>query len=207
MMTGQNTLGGLHGDNLMRTQPILNQHVTQSKQCMLHTKPLRYFCDTCEELLCYDCTVMGPHNTQLHRICNMEEAFRYRFETINKSIHNSLVPKRAQLIGQIVRLDHRLDEIKTVKSVIERDIRNEYAGIMERLRSAEGVKTAVLQHDIAEVQKDITRIDEILMFMEEIAVGTGAEIKDASQAAQQTQAATAEGEGGSAQAAATQPPP
>ena len=186
MMTGQNTLGGLHGDNLMRTQPILNQHVTQSKQCMLHTKPLRYFCDTCEELLCYDCTVMGPHNTQLHRICNMEEAFRYRFETINKSIHNSLVPKRAQLIGQIVRLDHRLDEIKTVKSVIERDIRNEYAGIMERLRSAEGVKTAVLQHDIAEVQKDITRIDEILMFMEEIAVGTGAEIKDASQAAQQT---------------------
>ena len=39
------------------------------------------------------------------------------------------------------------------------------------LRSAEGVKTAVLQHDIAEVQKDITRIDEILMFMEEIAVG------------------------------------
>lgn len=42
---------------------------------------------------------------------------------------------------------------------------------MERLRSAEGVKTAVLQHDIAEVQKDITRIDEILMFMEEIAVG------------------------------------
>lgn len=106
----------------------------------------------------------------------MEEAFRYRFETINKSIHNSLVPKRAQLIGQIVRLDHRLDEIKTVKTVIERDIRNEYAGIMERLRSAEGVKTAVLQHDIAEVQKDITRIDEILMFMEEIAVG---DIKEA----------------------------
>lgn len=78
------------------------------------------------------------------------------------------MPKRAQLIGQIVRLDHRLDEIKTVKNVIERDIRNEYAAIMERLRSAEGVKSAVLQHDIAEIQKDITRIDEILMFMEDV---------------------------------------
>ena len=55
-----------------------------------------------------------------------------------------------------------------MKGVIERDIRNEYASIMERLRSAEGVKTAVLQHDIAEIQKDITRIDEILMFMEEV---------------------------------------
>ena len=42
---------------------------------------------------------------------------------------------------------------------------------MERLRSAEGVKMAVLQHDIAEVQKDITRIDEILMTMEDIAAG------------------------------------
>jgi hypothetical protein len=39
---------------------------------------------------------------------------------------------------------------------------------MERLRSAEGVKSAVMQHDIAEVQKDITRIDEILMFMEDV---------------------------------------
>ncbi len=39
---------------------------------------------------------------------------------------------------------------------------------MERLRSAEGVKSAVLQHDIAEIQKDITRIDEILWFMEDV---------------------------------------
>jgi len=28
--------------------------------------------------------------------------------------------------------------------VIERDIRNEYAGLIERLKSAEGIKTAVL---------------------------------------------------------------
>ena len=98
----------------------------------------------------------------------MEEAFRFRYDSINKAIHKTLVPKRSQLIGQIVRLDHRLDEVKSVKMVIERDIRNEYAAIMERLKSSEGVKTAVLQHDIAEVQKDITRIDEILMFMEDI---------------------------------------
>lgn len=49
---------------------------------------------------------------------------------------------------------------------------------MERLRSAEGVKVAVLQHDIAEVQKDITRIDEILMFMEEIAQGPAQDQKE-----------------------------
>jgi len=139
------------------------------KSCFLHNQMLRYFCDSCEELICYDCTVMGPHNTQLHRISSIEEAFRSRFDHINRSIHHSLVPKRAQLIAQIVRLDHRIDEVKTVKGIIEKDIRNEYGAIMERLRSSEGVKMAVLQHDIAEVQKDITRIDEILMTMEDIA--------------------------------------
>lgn len=61
------------------------------------------------------------------------------------------MPKRAQLIGQIVRLDHRLDEIKTVKGIIEKDIRHEYGAIMERLKSSEGVKLAVLQHDINEI--------------------------------------------------------
>lgn len=133
--------------------------------------PLIYFCVSCEELICYHCTTMGPHNTQLHRISSIEDAFKDRFDVINRQIHQSLVPKRAQLIGQIVRLDHRLDEIKAVKGVIEKDIRDEYAAIMARLKSAEGVKLAVLQYDIAEVQKDITRIDEILMSMEEIASG------------------------------------
>ena len=85
-MGGFKTVGA-HGESMFRTQPIGNPHVTQSKLCMLHNKPLRYYCETCEELICYDCTVMGPHNTQLHRICNVEEAFRYRFETINKQIH------------------------------------------------------------------------------------------------------------------------
>ena len=126
------TLGGGHGS------------LDRKKNCVLHGKPLRYFCDSCEELICYDCTVMGPHNTQLHRISSIDESFKYRFDGINKQIHQALVPKRAQLIGQIVRLDHRLDEIKAVKGVIDKDIRNEYAAIMERLRSAEGVKFAVL---------------------------------------------------------------
>ena len=51
----------------------------------------------------------------------MEEAFRARFDLVNRSIHSSIVPKRAQLIAQIVRLDHRIDEVKTLKNVIEKE--------------------------------------------------------------------------------------
>jgi palmitoyltransferase len=147
-------------------QSGLQTHVQTT--CAIHGKPLNFYCENTESLICHDCTVMGPHNTQLHRISKLTDAFSYRFQLLNKSIHENLVPKRTQLVGQIVRLDTRLDEVKSVKQVIERDIRNEYAGIMERLKSAEGVKTAVLSHDLSEVQQDITRIDEILMFMEEI---------------------------------------
>jgi hypothetical protein len=94
---------------------------------------------------------MGPHNTQLHRIASTTDSFRARFDIINKAIHRTLLPKRQQLLAQITRLDYRLDEIKTVKGIIEKDVRNEYGAIMERLRSAEGVKLAVLQYDISEI--------------------------------------------------------
>ena len=57
---------------------------------------------------------------------------------------NTLIPKRQQLIAQITRLDYRLEEIKTVKNIVEKDIKNEYGAVIERLRSAAGVKSAVL---------------------------------------------------------------
>lgn len=35
----------------------------RKRYCILHRKSLMYFCVSCEELICYDCTTMGPHNT------------------------------------------------------------------------------------------------------------------------------------------------
>lgn len=67
--------------------------------CLIHGKDLQFYCENTESLICYDCTVMGPHNTQLHRISKMDEAFAFRFQTLNKTIHDSLVPKRTQLVG------------------------------------------------------------------------------------------------------------
>jgi archaellum component FlaC len=87
--------------------------------------------------------------------------------TVN-AVTNTLIPKRSQLIAQITRLDYRIEEIKTVKGIIDRDIKSEYGGVIERLNSAEGVKLAILQHDIAEIQKDVNRIDEILQQLDEL---------------------------------------
>ena len=55
-----------------------------------------------------------------------------------------------------------------MKGIIERDIKNEYGGILERLNSAEGTKLAILQHDLSEIQKDVNRIDDILKSLDEL---------------------------------------
>lgn len=50
--------------------------------------------------------------------------------------------------AQLHRVEYRIEEIKYVETIIERDTRVEYGGILERLNNAEGVKLSVLHHDI-----------------------------------------------------------
>ena len=54
---------------------------------IIHKTPLRFYCLTTDELISYESTVMGPHNTPLHRICSIEDAFRDRFDEVNKAIY------------------------------------------------------------------------------------------------------------------------
>ena len=67
----------------------------------------------------------------MHRISNVDDAFRSRFAKTNRSIETNIIPKRAELLGQIVKLDNRLDEVKSASGAIEKDIRSEYAAIMD----------------------------------------------------------------------------
>ena len=68
---------------------------------------------------------MGQHNTQLHRISSIPDAFNARYDIIVNAVKNTLIPKRTQLIAQITRVDYRVEEIKTVKGIIYRDIKPE----------------------------------------------------------------------------------
>lgn len=53
------------------------------------------------------------------------------------------------LLGaQLHRVEYRIEEIKYVETIIERDTRVEFGGILERINSAEGVKLSILHHEI-----------------------------------------------------------
>jgi palmitoyltransferase len=49
------------------------------------------------------------------------------------------------------KIEYRIEEIKYVKTIVERDARAEYSSILERLKSSEGSKLALLHHEIAEL--------------------------------------------------------
>jgi len=139
-----------------------------AKECVHHKKKFQYYCESCEEPICDHCSMLGPHNNQLHRINTLGDAYKSRVMMIHQLISSSLLTKRDQLIAQLYRLDHRIEEIKQVKTIIERDIKTEFSGVLERLRVAEGVKLTVLNHDIAILQRDIERINDIVRVVNQL---------------------------------------
>jgi len=138
------------------------------KTCIHHQQDLVYYCESCEEPICEKCSILGPHNNQLHRINTLNEAFHSRAVATHQVITGSILGKRDQLIGQVHRIDQRLEEIKHVKTIIERDVRAEFGGMLERLRSSEGIKLAVLQHEIAHLQRDVDKINDIVNVVNEL---------------------------------------
>lgn len=38
------------------------------KFCIPHKRKLVYFCDSCQEPICQQCTALGPHNSQVSSI-------------------------------------------------------------------------------------------------------------------------------------------
>jgi palmitoyltransferase len=95
----------------------------REKFCVHHTSSLVFYCESCEEPICQNCTILGPHNNQLHRINTLQDAYKARVIAIDQLIEKSLLSKRDKLLAQIHRIDYRMEEVKAVKTVIERDVR------------------------------------------------------------------------------------
>ena len=79
---------------------------------------------------------MGPFNTGLYRVCTLVEAFNQRYSQFNYNIRSSLLPKREQLMAQMVRIEYRLEQVNTASSIIERDIKMEFSNVLSRLKHA-----------------------------------------------------------------------
>lgn len=66
------------------------------------------------------------------------------------------------------RIDNRIEQIKYVKTMIERDIKTEFSKIIDKLRMAEGAKTAILLHCLSDLQKEVDKIDDVTLHVNEL---------------------------------------
>jgi palmitoyltransferase len=131
---------------------------------------LKFFCESCEEPICQDCHRIGPHNNKLHRITNVIETFRKKINYITQIVNNNLAEKLDMLLNHIQSVENNMDEVKKTKGEIEREVRVEYSRIIENLRSEEGKKMAILQHESSALQKEIDKINDIVETVKEIAL-------------------------------------
>lgn len=134
---------------------------TQLRTCYHHAVFLTLYCDTCEEPVCDQCTIVGPHNTQMHKISNLMDAYNSRVAKLSHIINGNLIKKRDELVSRINGIEARIEELKHRQEKIERDIRTECGYIMERLKNAEGSKQALLNHEMHVVQEELEHMQEI----------------------------------------------
>ena len=76
------------------------QHARQdlSMSCTDHNKPLDLFCETCQQLICYDCTV-SKHEKPLHKYVLVNDIYSQRTDEIDQSCLQPLNEKYDQLVA------------------------------------------------------------------------------------------------------------
>ena len=70
-------------DEQVHIIPALSNHIRvsfndiykQKKLCYHHQNIFEFYCESCNEPICSECQIIGPHNTNLHRIISINEAF------------------------------------------------------------------------------------------------------------------------------------
>lgn len=137
------------------------------KLCYHHNNILDYYCESCNEPICYECQVVGPHNTKLHRISSINESFQKKHTQLVK-FKPSLMNKMTELNYSNNLIEEMISKIKYSKKKIERDIRTQFAAINEKVKSVEGKRLAVLSYESSQLQNQYNAILDIINYVNDI---------------------------------------
>ena len=121
-------------DEVARTAfqlPSINPEVTMN--CSSHDQPLKIYCETCDDLICYDCTVR-IHKGHEHDLVN-DTYDRHR-----QTIESSLEPVREQIVvvtEAVTTLTQREEEIAYQGETVKEEIHVMIKEIIDRLLQSE----------------------------------------------------------------------
>ena len=127
-------------------------------RCTKHNKNLKLYCESCEELICRDCTV---HIHKDHKYCLISDTI----ESHKEEILVSLEPVEKQLEATntaLVRLDGRRDEIVARSVAMETEIHETFNKIRETLKAREAELVAQLEgHTQQQLKKLSAQREEV----------------------------------------------
>jgi hypothetical protein len=144
------------------SQTLQIPDVSELAMCPKTGKPYTYFCESKEELLCDECVATSSS----YRLLPIAEAYRIRLAMFYNTLNTHLFAKKEKILSQIHLLEYHIEMIKREKLGIERDMKGEFSAMSDRLQGSYGSKTAILTHQITELQGDLERMNEIIRTVE-----------------------------------------
>ena len=145
----------------------LNEISNLRKLCYNHNLPLKYFCENCDEPICEECLIKGPHNNNCHNCLNIYESFRLKLNYLNQIVYKKLKSKYNLIMNQYNILEKISNEVKRNKNNIMVGIKKELNDKIENLNLIEGKKLAELNFNSTSIQKDINIMQELINNIEE----------------------------------------
>lgn len=140
-----------------------------NKLCYHHDKPLVLYCETCNETICDECQIIGPHNNKLHRISDIMSSFKKRYYQIVTENRQLLVTKYHQLESGQEHIEEIFEKLRVSKKGIERDLRTQYSALLEKIQGIEGKKVAVLSYESSQLQNQLNSIQDLIIEIKELA--------------------------------------
>jgi hypothetical protein len=149
------------------------------KNCYLHKdQVLKLFCESCEEPICHECHMIGPHNNKLHKIVNIVDSYRRKLSYINVIKNKNMTNKYNDLMNQIQYLDNISKQIKEKREGIEKNIRKYYGQMLDNLNSFEGKKNAIINYESSNLQKSLNDISEVINYLNHIILSDSPDMID-----------------------------
>ena len=135
--------------------------------CIHHKLPLKLFCDSCNEPICEECKVVGPHETKLHNVKTIIEAYNEKYKILLNIVENKIVGDINRLINNQNIIENKIKEIEKKASIIEKEINESFYKNIEKVKSEKGKRIAILNFESSKFQKEMINIQEIINFNNE----------------------------------------
>ena len=153
--------------NSTHTKVPLNEIGSVKRLCYHHREPLSLYCNSCEEVICKQCQIIGPHNTNFHRIVRISDAFERKFTKLVQ-LKPALQKKLAELSVHNNKIGDLIEKLNNTRTNLIRDIRAQYSQLSQKIKNVEGKREAVLAYETMELQADLNAINDNRTFINDI---------------------------------------